>query len=358
MAILSLQKLGKSFRFFDNPYILAGLIILVAVAASYLLLNYRAKDILVEQMLHRGQISARAGAKSIESFFDLYSRALLNLASRSDVVNFAPDLQIQLEDFIATWNGTPVGGVIVVGKDGIVKFNGNRDRIPQTGVDLSDRDFFIWSKTAKAGEVFISAPVVSRLGASKDKFVVSIATPIFDKSGEYKGSLSTSIILDELTVHYVSPLKITEKSYEYLLNENSDVLGTDQKGVIGVNFIAELNKNPFVGALVLSPNLEKILTSRQEGKVQVAFPTEIPGGVPVPMLVAYSPVQVGDNHLMVAVSTPIEEALIYLVPIYIYGLEITAGAFMVILLLTLRLARLRGYSQAVAEEHKIHNIDS
>jgi len=209
--------------------------------------------------------------------------------------------------------------------------------------------------SAQDGDVLISAPVVSRLGASKGKYIVNVSTPV-TKDNTYRGVLSASVVLDELTNQYILPLKVTKKSFEYLLAENGDVLATDQPGILETNFLEQLEKNPFVGSAILAENLKKILGSRQEGKIRVAFPIDIPNGELKVMLVAHSPVTVGDNNLMLATAVPIEDALIFMTPIYTRSVVIIVGAFFAILILAIRLAKLQSYREAAEDEHRHHSL--
>lgn len=347
---------GENFisRVFNSIFFYIFLVFFISLGTGYLLLNSQAKGILVEQMLHREQLATRAGAISINTFFNLYDKAFAELVTRSEIIEFSPEAEQIINDFMARWDGSPVAGVIILDKDGIVRFNGNRDLIPNVAVSLADRDYFGRAKTAKAGDILISSPIVSRLGASVGKYIVTVSTPIFSQNGSFEGVLSSSIILDELTNQFITSLKITDKSFEYLLNESGDVLGTDQQGILGVNFVDQLSKNPFVGSLLLGDKLKKILSSRMEGKLEVAYPSDIKLQLPKPMLVAYSPLDIGDNHLMLAISTPTDDALIFLFPVYARSVKIIAGAFFIILLLGIRIAKIRGYQERVEEEHRAH----
>ena len=345
-------------KIFDNIFFYIALVFIISIGASYLLINSQAKDVLVEQMLHREQLATRAGAVSIVAFFNLYDRTIADLATRKEIVNFSPESAQLLDDFMLRWGGTPVAGIAVLDKDGIVKFHGSGSLMLDIGTSLGDRDYFIKSKAAKAGDMLISSPLISRSRDSEGKYILTVSTPIFSKDGNFVGVLASSISLSELTTEYISPLRITGKSFEYLLNEDGEVLGTDQEGILGVNFLDQLKSNPFVGSKIQRDELKNILSSGMEGKLEVAYPTDIKLQIPKPMLIAYSPLDIGENHLMLAMSTPTEDALIFLFPIYARSAKIIAGAFFIILLLGIRIAKLRGYQEGVEEEHKIQGGNS
>jgi hypothetical protein len=359
MAKKQLEKLKKvALIVWNNGFFLVAIVVLVSLGTTYLLLDVQSKNILIEQMLHREQLSVRAGERSVEAFFDLYNRAFIELATNDDIETFSPKAGERLGDYMTRWQGTPIAGVVLIDTEGEVKFNGNRNKVPEVGGYLGDRQYFSWAKTAHSGEVLITPPVISRLGASAGKYILNVSSPIFDSNGEFNGLLSTSVIIEELTDLYIKPLKITDSSFEYLLNENGDVLATDQEGIIGLNFFDQLNKVPFLGSTVLSDGLKKAISSRAEGKIRVAYPVNLESMIPKKMLVAYASVEIGGNYFVLATATPEEDALVFLTPIYVRSIGIIAGAFFVIVLLGIRVAKVRGYKEAVADEHKIHNINN
>ena len=325
----------------NRAFVLTGVLMLLMAVILYLVLGKQASDALVEQMLHREQLATRAGANSFEIFFNLFSRSLLIQAER-EITNSV------LNNFSLRWDGTPVAGAILVDESGRVKFNGNRLQAPEVGEDLSDRDYFAWAKTAKKGEVFISSPAISRLGASKGKYIVGVATPIIDDRGVFKGLLSAAVILDEMVGQYLESMKVTEKSLIYLTDEGGDIVLTNQSDVLGKNFFEEISKRPFLGSKVLAEKLRRILSLRQEGKLDIAAPER--------MLIAYAPVAVGNNHLMLGIATPVSDALVFLSPFYFRNLAVIALAFLGFLVIAIRIAKITSYKEAVKVEHQIHKI--
>lgn len=348
------RVLNVLLRTKNGMLVVFGILLLLLSGGIYLLLGTSAKEALVEQMLHREQLSARAGSDSLEAFFDLFGRSLSGLASSNEVGDFSAQSQERIDGFMERWTDTPVAGVVLIDTSGNVKFNSNRNGTHDVGGYLGDRDYFEWSKTAKTGQIFISSPVVSRLGASQGKYIVTVSTPVLDANGDYKGVLSASVILEELSAQYITPLKITDTSYEYLLNEKGDVLVSDQEGIGGLNFFDQMAKIPFMGSAILTGRLKDALLSRQEGKLRAAYPVDLHTYILVPMLVAYSPVSVGDNHLMLAISTPENDTLAFLTPFYFRDLGVAGLAFFAFLIIAVRIAKVTGYEEGLEKEQREH----
>jgi len=330
-----------------RAFFVFGVLLSLLAGGFYFLFNKQATNALVEQMLHREQIASRAGAKSLESFFALYDKAFVGLASNREISSFSPEAEGNLEDFMASWEDTPIAGVVLTDSSGIVKFNAGRNNASEIGTDLSDRDYFERAKVVNVGDVVISAPLVSRLGFSKSQYIITVVTPIRNDNGNFLGVLSSSVILEELTTDYINPLRITDNSYEYLLNENGDVLASDQEGITSVNFFDEMSKLPFIGSTVLAKELKEALTSRQEGKFRIAYPINLQIYSITEMLVSWSPVVIGNEHLMLAVATPKSEALAFLTPYYFKQLEIAGIFFFAFLIVSVRVAKVLGYKEGL-----------
>lgn len=353
-AVDNLKKI--TLGSWDEGFLFILVTVLVLFAGTFFLFNIQSKDILYEQMLHREQLSSRANAKALETFIDLFGRSLVTLSHQDGVKYPTPDTKNLIDEYYSNWLSTPVWGIVMTDNKGYVKFNSNKDNKPDLNAYLGDREYFNLSKSAKTGTFDVSNPVVSKLGPSKDKHIVLVYTPIISDDGRFVGLLAASVVFEDLSKQYFGPHKLTDRSFEYLVDEKGNVLASDQPGIPGRNMFDELNKNPFLGSKVLGEQLQEALISKKEGKIKVAYPAD--SGFPIlsKMLVAYSPVKFGSINLMQAIAVPESDALVFLTPIYVRVSIIVAVTFLIIVIVGIRISKIRGYREAVEDEHKLHKL--
>lgn len=337
-------------------FVLTGLFLLLVSVAAYFLLGKQASDSLVEQMLHREQLAARAGSSSVESFIDLFGKSIVDLATRVEIEKFSKKTDITLNEYVKRWEGTPVAGVVLLDEKGVVLSNGNRNLAPEIGLSLADRDYFPWSKTAKKGDLFISEPLISRLGASKGKYIVVVAAPIVDEGGVFKGLVAASVILEELTDQYIGHLKISGDTRIYLIDNSGVIIASPFERLTGINYLDNILKSNLPGSRKTYEILKNSLASNDEGKMDIALPDETKNGLLTRFLIAKSPINIGGRHWILAIATPASDALAYLAPFYFKDLAVVGVAFLAFLIISIRIAKVVGYKEAVETEHKEHKI--
>ena len=319
--------------------LLTAFLVVLAVALFYWTTNVN-EAVLIEQTLHREQVIARSGALSIESFLKLVSKSLLQTAyfiSEAD----QPSEDI-LSDFVSGWADTPVTGTVLTDEDGVVQININKISKPEVGTLLANRPYFIWAKEAARGKVYVSEPIVSRLGASKGQSIITISTPIVQNAG-FRGVLVVSVLLKDLTSDYLDPLKISERTQVNLLDSDGNFLHFNY--LSGVNFPASER---------LVSLLKERLKSAKEGKVNVTYP-DIDGTLRR-YLVAYAPINYANKDWLLAISTPVDDAMAFYRPfsktnrstLAIFVLVVLAFAIFTIVLVRIaqKDAFARGYNRA------------
>ena len=328
-----LNKLANSVVFFMT------VILLVLAVVFFLGFGTSARAALIEQMLHREQIIARSGANSIETFMNLVGNSIKIIAKGTPT----PE---DLDVFTEKWNDTPVVGIILTDASGEVIVNSNRTGELGTGVNLSDRDYFIWAKTAAEGQVYVSAPVISRLGTSKGKFIVLVSSPVVE-NGEFKGVLAGAALLSDVPGYFLEPLKISPATRIYLLDDSGVILSSGVPQLIGVNYIDYLASNPFLGSVATVPTFKKALASKEEGKIDIALQDETNQKL-TRYLIAYTPLLLNgdERHWLLAIATPAEDALVYMGPIYARQFVAIIVAFLAVLALGIRLAKVIAYREA------------
>lgn len=350
----------KSFweNIFNNLFVFSAIFFVALGFIFYLVLGRSARETLIEQMLHREQVVVRSGAASIESFFELTGRSLIILSKNQDIISQDKNSQRALEEFISHWESTPVVEAIIVDKDGKVVFVGNKTQTGfVTGVSLADRDYFLASSKAKEGEVFVGGPLLPRLGAFQGELLVPISTPIF-KEGEFKGVLAAGISLSKLTNGYLDPLKISPQTEVYVLSGDGEVLYAPFKEIIGRNIFQQVSENPFLGSEVLMGEVKKRLDKGGEGKADIAYPKNLEGLTLKRMLIAYSPIEINEGRFFLAVATPIEDALMFIGPIFTRQVAVLIIILLAMVIYTGRVAKILGFKEGFSFHAKLHKETS
>ena len=273
----------KSKRIF---FILVAVLTLAATLV-YLRLSAISQKALVEQILHREQVISRAGARAMEVFVkDLQS----SIAALAD-----DPTPVKLQKFVAGSQPGPVAGVIITDSEGKVKLSVNREAVPlEPGTSVANHDYFAWAKTASSGEVDLGQPIVSKVGASKGKYILPVSTPIV-KAGQFQGVLTVAVLLEDLTSRYLEPLKLSEETRIYLLNPEGVILSKD-----GEQSIAE--------------GLNQALAAGKEQKLDLVLADEQRAGRLTRFLIAAAPIELKNCHWLLAVISPVEEAHLFSVP--------------------------------------------
>lgn len=340
-------------RVYNNIFILSGILVILFAGAVYLLLGKGAADALKEQMLHREQVIARAGVASVESFFSVATRSLIGLALNPILTGDPKDAKALLDGYMGRWEGTPVGGILLLDKNGVVITGSNPAGVNSVGVSLADRDYFKWAKTAAKGQYFVSQPLLSKAGATKGHYVVTVVSPVFDVNGKFFGAIDEAVLLSELTDEYLIPLKISDATATFLIDGQGVIIGTSVPKLEGVGYINYLKTKPYPGAETTAEQFENALKSNTEGKIDTVL-QEAQTGKLVRYLIAYDPVMIGGNRGILAVATPDADALVYLTPFYFKDLGLAGLAGLAFLLIMIRISKIRGYKEGAEEEHKIH----
>lgn len=293
----------------SNKKILIGLILIMAIGgAFYYLLARNAEKTVKQALLQRQQLLVRAESSNIASFFQVFGDSLAILAQLPSIekidINTAKDLDV----FVEQWReSTIVSGIALTDEEGVVKFNSNVDGTSDTGVSLSDRDYFLWAKgEPHESEYFVGKPVISRLGASKGGLIVPVASAIY-RNNEFKGALVASVKLNSLTDHYLELIKTSDITEVYLIGQTGEILyGNERTSLLATDQL-------------FSSHLKKILSEKADGK----FETE-------EHLLAYSNIRLSKQDWLLVMATPVTEISNFTAPIFI-----RLGVMIVLVLVTI-----------------------
>jgi len=310
--------LKKIKNFWDNKInrliLSLGLIFLTFVGTLYVVMGKGAKNSLIEQMLDREEIITRASVGSMENFLSLLGNSLSLLAGDNRIVSLNGQTQSVMEEFFDKWTDSPVGGIVVIDSSGFVKFNVNRDHRPDIGESLSDRDYFLWAKEAKPGDVYLSEVIMSRVGASKGQYITLLATPIY-KNGKFQGVLGAAVILSELADTFFKPLKISSETQIYLLQKDGTFLYAPYPELVGINLFNYLKENPFLGSDVIVNLVSKKIQEGRGDGFNIAIPNFYTKKL-LSVLFTYYPFSFKGRHWFLAISTPEKDALTFIAPFY------------------------------------------
>ncbi len=319
-------------RFYSNKLnllLLIPIVLFLVVSVSFrYFLEDQSKTSLKEQTLLREQVITRSGAKSIESFLKLAGNSIVLLAKDRHLIDISIDerTQTDLDDFISDWETTPIIGISLSDKDGIIQLISGRAEAVEPETSVADRDYFVWAKSAKKGEVFVGEPILPR-GISDPQFILPLATPVY-QDGEFAGVLGAAVLLPELTKTYLEPLHISQGTQVYLASLNGVILHSPYPKLIGVDIINHLQKNPFPGSEAVVKMVEERLHKAEEGMVELAWPNLNNRTDFTTYLLAYSPVRFDSQAWLLAVATPVEDTLAFYEP---YRILKTVSFFIVLL---------------------------
>lgn len=293
-------------------------------------------------------MAVRAGANSIESFLSLIGNNLVILSNNPNQEN--------LDQFIKLWSKSDVTGIIVTDRQGVVIRISNTLGIKDLGSDISSRDYFDWSKTAKRGEYRVFPPVVSKIGASKGNYIFPVAVPLLDSNGKFNGSLVVSILLSDLANVYINNLKVLDSSRVYLTTNKGEIIYSDIQELTGKN-IQNMFITDFLGKDKVIEVILEDLQKPDETKLKLAMPN-FENNKLEPYLISSAPINVSDQLWKLVVVTPEKDLLMFTYKTFrtqVLGIFIIVVIFIV---LTLRISRNTGYQEAVIDEHKVHKITS
>lgn len=294
----------------------------------YLTLGSGSVKSLIEQMLHREQIIARSGVRSIASFIDLSSKSILILA---DNPNLNSD---NIKFFIESWTDTPLSGIIQVDKRGEIITAFSNIETLKAGGNVFDRDYFQSALKLTSPKVIIGKPVISRATGANQSYKIPLAVPLF-KNNQFDGIISVSVTITLLTQNYLEPLKISNQTEIFLINSEGIILSSLHSEVIGDSIQNYVANHPFLGDKIVSSQIQKKINLGGEHKLDIAIPNLSTGKI-TRTLIAIAPITIRDNsQWYLAITTPAEDALIFISPFIMRNLLGIIISFFVSIAITL-----------------------
>lgn len=289
-----------------------GLLFFVILGvAGYFFVTTQVRNSVTDEFTKREQTVAAAQASNLTAFFQDFGRSMAIFAQLGSLGEEGQSAETDMEGFMSGWEESGlIGGLILANSQGVVKFNVNVTRTPDTGKSIADRDYFVWARDEGVpGDYYIGHPVVSRLGASQGKTIVPLATPVYS-SNTFKGIMSASVELEPLTNRFLGLMNISENTAVYLVGDDNRLLYTSEG-------IAELGSQFTLFDDVSQTAIDKT----QAGAVRTKE-----------HLIVYSPVDLGNEKWLLVMSTPDKEIERIVTPLYIRQVAILLLAYLFVFL--------------------------
>lgn len=231
-AILATAKL----RLLKIFYLLFVFLIGTFAFFVYLKSQEASEALAISQAKSKQSIIVRSASSAIETFLKQIQYETTTLGKESMSIQDPIELQKTYQQFIDSFENTPVIGIFRLDKNGklILIVNVDRNKAGE-GEDFSDRPYFIAAQDVdNRNHVFITDPFISRAGASNGKYILVSSYPLYNKN-DFDGLFGIVILLDKLQETYVSPLRTEKFARTFILDSQGDVIASEDTQLVGTN---------------------------------------------------------------------------------------------------------------------------
>ena len=295
-------------------YAILVAIVLIIGILIYFQQGTSTQSALAEQTFEREEVEVKAGNTLLEAFIGHLSNQISAYSIRSDIVSSDPrEIQTDLGTLVEGWKDGPISGVILVDTNGLVKFGLDRQGNTGVGTDVSDSEYFRWAKTAKEGDSFVGNPTLSKIGFTKGEYIIPVASPVV-KNGKFNGVLVASFLLDEVTTKFLSPLRTSDNTLIYLVNQSGVILSASIQNLAGLSYLDYVQS--ISGGSNTAQTLGSIFSSGTGGSVVTSLLDETKNRAPSQYLIVYSPISLGSSHFVFSIATPENTTVSYVNPFY------------------------------------------
>ena len=273
---------------------------------------------LADQMLHREQVVTRSGSISLSTFVQDLSNQVSAYSTWPYIESFDKDnVQDDVNILLHSWENTPVSGILLIDKNGVVRYGADRNRVVGIGADLSKVAYYTWAKTAIPGDRFVGSPIVSKIGFTTGRYIVPVAAPVF-KDGKFNGVLVITFLVDDATTKFLDPLKISDNTLVFVLDHDGNFVFSPIPNLIGTNFTNLFNDRSFPGKDgVIAGFKGEFAKPDTQGKFDITIPNLMYGNTLTRFLMTYSVANLGPgNDWSLIVMTPASDAFLFTGPFY------------------------------------------
>lgn len=292
----------------DFPKILAfvSVFLILVISFFYLLAEGQKEKVINERLKKRFLTISRSGAMTIEEYF--FERKVNLLALASDFSQREIKEEEAREKFkilASSLKDKPFNAVFWVNKEGkitwLLNVKGTREG---EGIDVSDREHFLWAKDPKNfGKVFIGKPVIARGGIQKGNYLVAMVSPIY-RQGKFNGVICLSFPLDSLIRRYLLPLGLESGTDVRIVREDGEIIAALERELIGKNIYQEMEKLNFPKKEGFIKEIKEIIKNKKEGAFIHYSPFKNEEAV-----ISFVPIKVNGYSWMLWLCAPYKEAV-------------------------------------------------
>ncbi|NIA12670.1 MAG: PAS domain-containing protein [Nitrospiraceae bacterium] len=282
----------------------------------------------------RQQILAKEVRRGIELYFATLARGLRALAKMPPVQQLVERhcraaMGIMFEEL----KEMGVNDLALIDSQGILRYSVTAPQIE--GMDFSWRSYFQAAREMRPGARY-AVELIQFKGAEVGQKGILIAVPMFGNDGEkdapFLGVVVCTLKLDTLTQRFTEPVKPSPHGATLLIDANGTVLWPADADLFGQPLLTATGRTPEFRREIAR------MQDGQEGMGNVLCRRFSPGDPSAPderpenHLVAYVPVQVGDQTWSVGLFTPQEDVRILIRSAYHKQLLLVGVAGFIILL--------------------------
>ncbi len=298
-------------------------LVLSIIGAYNYLYNFNiAEKYLLIYTSDKQQVTAKSASHSIENYINSTINQLHSLVFSFTEIdeNSRVDTDLTRKEF-ATYikeNKGPISEIAFYNEKGDLKILENAAHNKEgESHNFSQSEFFLWSKDPKnTNKVYISTPFTGKIGTSKDKVIMIIASPVYFGS-QFKGTVSIRFFLQDFSNSFVYPL--STKLYENALIVNSDGLViTGNSYFVNKNLIDYAKNKNWKQSKAFINTFKGVL---KKDRSDVTWVFQYPKDVPRNYLVSSSKIDIPntDRDLYLIISSSRNEALKPISTLRYYG---------------------------------------
>jgi len=322
-----------------------GIIVLVAMIFLLpgLLLFQTSRNniegVMTNQVGEENLVTARSGALVISDFLENTRTGLILLSKIESVKSLKEEGESELLFLVNQLKNKPLSDIVRVDKEGKViwGFMANSQEVIEKGLDLSDRDYFIWAKQQKESETYISKPLLSRGGLKKGDMIIVIAVPVFYRN-EFNGVIFASFPIEGLIKQYVKPLVVPSDLKLFILSDDGTIVASSDSRLIGENIIDRVQANERQEDKEKFIQMIKGIFSGEEGTAAHYYFPLNESRKKLTLITAYSPIVINGIHWSLWLSSPHSEVARLISPLKLNQargmvLGLSAGVGLIFLLI-------------------------
>lgn len=292
-------------------WILAAVaVILITVGILYYwVAGTRAEQVIVERVKAQELTLAHSGALALSELFQERKTNLVLLAEVEAVkAGREKEGRQAVRSLVDQLKGSPFVSIVRVDREGRSLWSDNPEyKKVEEGVDLADRDYFLWAKEQKSpGEVFISQPIIARGGLKEGEAIIVMASPVFYQ-GKFNGLVFISFLLKDLNEKYVTPLVFSPRVQSLIIAQDGTVVAATIPEATGQNVLEHIQQEEREGKEEYLAVVREALEGKENSLVHRYL--LYPSNKQIRVISAYVPIKINSQIWSLWISVPYDEAI-------------------------------------------------